>query len=97
MSTEEINVKEAVKLAFEYVHDLYLAEQLTDLGLEEVEYSDALASWLVTVGFSRPWDTSRSALAVIAGQNGSKSRSFKVVRIKDGQVVSLRDRNKALA
>ena len=28
MSTVEINVKEAVKLAFAYVHDLFQAEQL---------------------------------------------------------------------
>lgn len=97
MSTVEINVKEAVKLAFEYVHDLFQAEQLTDVGLEEVEYNDALASWLVTIGFSRPWDTARGALAVIAGANGLRARSFKVVKIKDGQVVSLRDRSKALA
>lgn len=97
MSTVEMNVKEAVKLAVGYVQELFLSEQLTDLGLEEVEYDDAANSWLVTVGFSRPWDAAVGAFAVISGASRAKSRSFKVVTIKDGQVVSLKDRTKALA
>ncbi len=97
MSTVEFNVKAAVKLALEYVQDLFQAEQLTDLGLEEVEYDEASASWLVTVGFSRPWDANPAAFAVISGTLRAKSRSFKVVKIKGGEVVSLRDRSKALA
>lgn len=97
MSTVEISVKEAVKLAFDYVQELFQGEQLTDLGLEEVEYDDASPSWLVTVGFSRPWDAINGSFAAIAGLSRAKSRSFKVVKIKGGQVVSLRDRSKALA
>ena len=97
MSSIEMNVKEAVKLAVGYVQELFLSEQLTDLGLEEVEYVDAANSWLVTVGFSRPWDSALGAFSVIAGAGKAKSRSFKVLTIKDGQVVSLRDRTKAMA
>lgn len=97
MSSVEMNVKEAVKLAVGYVQELFLNEQLTDLGLEEVEYDDAANAWLVTVGFSRPWDAAAGAFAIIAGAPRTKSRSFKVVTIKDGQVVSLKNRANALA
>ena len=97
MSSVEVNVKEAVKLAVGYVHELFLSEQMTDLGLEEVEYDDAANAWLVTVGFSRPWDTAFGTFSMIAGQGRAKSRSFKVVTIKSGEVVSLKDRTKALA
>ena len=97
MSNVEMGVKEAVQIAVAYVQDLFLNEQLTDLGLEEVEYVDAANAWLVTVGFSRPWDSALGAFSVIAGAGKAKSRSFKVVTIKDGQVVSLKDRTKALA
>ncbi|HWH81932.1 MAG TPA: hypothetical protein VNU71_06825 [Burkholderiaceae bacterium] len=91
MAAVEIDVKQAVKQAFEYVHDLFQGEQLSDLGLEEVEYKEPTATWLVTVGFSRPWDAANGAFAAIAGGR-SKSRSFKVVTIKSGKVISLRDR-----
>ena len=97
MSTVEMNVKEAVKLAFDNVQELYQAEQLTDLGLEEVEYNEAAASWLITVGFSRPWDKANDAFAAISGGSRMKPRSFKVVKIKDGEFVSMRDRSKAQA
>ena len=97
MSSVQMNVKEAVKLAVGYVQELFVSEQLTDLGLEEVEYDDAANAWLVTVGFSRPWDSALGAISVIAGAGKAKSRSFKVVTIKDGQVVSLKDRTNALA
>jgi hypothetical protein len=99
MSTVEMNVKEAVQLAFVYVQELFEREQVSDLGLEEVEYDDTSASWLVTVGFSRPWDVvnNNGALAALSGVSRAKSRSFKVVKIKGGRVVSLRDRSKALA
>ena len=87
-----------MKLAFENVQELYQSEQLTDLGLEEVEYNEAAASWLITVGFSRPWDKgSGDAFAAISGVSRLKPRSFKVVKIKDGKMVSLRDRSKAQA
>ncbi len=96
MSTVEVGVKEAVKQAFEYVQELFQGEQLSDIGLEEVEYHEASASWLVTVGFSRPWDAVNGAFAAFAGAR-AKSRSFKVLTITNGNVVSLRDRSKMAA
>jgi hypothetical protein len=49
-----LNVKDAVRIAVEYVRDLYAPEELLDLRLEEVELSESGKYWLVTLGFSRP-------------------------------------------
>ena len=49
-----IDVKEAVKIATEYLKRLYEPAQLHDILLEEVELSDDEKYWYVTLGFSRP-------------------------------------------
>lgn len=49
-----IDVKEAVKIAFDYLDKLYDSVQLEDKLLEEVALSDDESYWYVTVGFSRP-------------------------------------------
>ena len=86
-----MDVKEAAKLAKDYVADLFAEEGVGHVGLEEIELRDD-RFWEVTVGFSRPWD--QDGLATITlGQRGLR-RSFKVIRI-DGQtrvVESVKDR-----
>ena len=86
-----VDVKEAAKLAKEYVADLFKDEGISNVGLEEIELRDG-RFWEVTVGFSRPWD--QGGLATITlGQKGLR-RSFKVIRI-DNQtrtVTSVKDR-----
>ncbi|MBV8203134.1 MAG: hypothetical protein JOZ15_21170 [Acidobacteria bacterium] len=49
-----IDVKEAVRAAKTFVADILASEKVTNIGLEEVKLDDA--QWLVTLGFSRPWD-----------------------------------------
>ena len=49
-----MDVKEAVRIAKEYLGDLFEAEQITNVGLEEVVFEDASNSWKVTLGFFRP-------------------------------------------
>ena len=51
-----MDVKEAAKLAKEYVADLFAEEGIGNVGLEEIELGADCGSWVVTVGFSRPWD-----------------------------------------
>jgi hypothetical protein len=48
-----INVNDAVRIAVEYVRELYAPEELVDLRLEEVELSESGKYWFVTLGFSR--------------------------------------------
>ena len=89
-----MDVKEAAKLAKDYVADLFEEEGIGNVGLEEIESKrgpdDRL--WVVTVGFSRPWD--QGGLATITlGQRGLR-RSYKVLSINDktGDVESVKDR-----
>ena len=89
-----MDVKEAAKLAKEYVADLFAEEGIDNVGLEEIELKPGPSGplWTVTVGFSRPWD--QGGLATITlGQKGLR-RSYKVLRIdnQSGKVESIRDR-----
>ena len=87
-----MDVKQAVTVAKEYVSDLYAAEQIRNLGLEEVEFDDSKNLWSVTLGFSRPWD--HSALARMIGQTEASERTYKLVTISanDNSVVSVKHR-----
>lgn len=78
-------VKDAVKVAVDHIRELFEHEQLSNLGLEEVEYDPDHEAWVVTVGFSRPWDyPDRTPLGdLVAGKVAQPKRSFKVVRILD--------------
>lgn len=77
-----MDVKAAVKLAKEHVLDLFADENITNLGLEEVELNNDAQEWVVTLGFSRPWDEPRNTLASLAESNLPR-RSYKIVRIYD--------------
>ena len=85
-----MDVKKAVDIAKSYIIDLFKDEELSNLGLEEVEL-DETNEWYVTLGFSRPWDKPNTAVAVLAG---GTHRSYKTVRISDqsGAVLSVKTR-----
>lgn len=94
-----MEVKEAVRVAKEYVGDLFSEEPIEDVGLEEVDFDDAANEWRITVGFSRPWSGKAQAgsgfVSVLAPRHAG--RAYKVVRIDDeqGRVTSLKDRPRA--
>jgi len=52
-----MDVMEAIATAKQYVAEIYAEEAVTNLGLEEVEHSVQAGQWIVTLGFSRPWNT----------------------------------------
>ena len=76
-----MEVKDAVRLAKEYVADLFEDEQIENVGLEEVVFDDESDSWGVTIGFSRPWDRKGPLATALAERN--PARSYKMVRIDD--------------
>ena len=76
-----MEVKDAVRLAKEYVADLFEDEQIENVGLEEVVFDDESDSWGVTIGFSRPWDQKGPLATALAERN--PARSYKMVRIGD--------------
>jgi len=89
-----MNAKEAVRLAKDYIQDMFESEQIMNLGLEEVEFDEDSNSWNVTIGFSRPWDAPANALAAVAQRLNLPNRSYKVVCIDDsaGKVRSVKNR-----
>ncbi len=89
-----MNVTLAVQIAKKHILDLFEEEKLTNLGLEEVEFDNATKEWVVTAGFSRPWDEPRSSLSTLSQSASAPLRSYKVVRINDNsqQVTSVKNR-----
>jgi hypothetical protein len=90
-----VDVKTAVKSAIAHIHELFDAEQISNVGLEEVGFDEAPQQWVVTVGFSRPWDYPKGTLAALTGADmQAPKRTFKVVRIDDdtGEVVEIKNK-----
>lgn len=78
-----MDVKAAVAQAKNHIAELFADEGVKNLGLGEVDYDDDKGVWRVTIGFSRPWDEPRNALAALAGQNTYWRRAYKVVSIDE--------------
>lgn len=88
-----MEVLEAVRLAKQYVQDLFVLEGIDNVGLEEVEFNDSDNIWSITIGFSRPWDKIYNPIAAATGNNQYNKRSYKVVRISNdnGKVISVKN------
>lgn len=84
LKENDVDVKQAVGLAKQHILDLFADEEVSNLGLEEVEFDDQGKNWLVTLGFSRPWDAPRNALVALASEAYAR-RTYKIVRISDAQ------------
>ena len=100
-SNGRINVKEAVRIAVEYVRDLYAPDELLDLRMEEVELSGSAKYWFVTLGFSRPEVRKRPSQLCATGSAMIEmlrpqvvEREYKVATInaKSGEVQSMKIR-----
>ncbi len=88
-----MDVKEAVRTAKDYLADLYIDEEIVNVGLEEVRYDYDTDKWHITIGFSRPWDR-RNPLVGRLRDAGRPDRSYKEICINDtdGRVESLKVR-----
>jgi len=91
-----MDVKEAIAAAKKYVNEIYADEQVTNLGLEEVEHSLGASNWVITLAFSRPWNTPRTRAQEVLENLGAVSslkRSYKVITMSDdGTVLSMKNR-----
>jgi hypothetical protein len=94
-----MDVKDAIAAAKHYVNEVYDGEQATNLGLEEVEHSLGASNRVITLSFSRSWNTPRTKAQEILenlGAGSSLKRSYKVITIADdGTVLSMKDRARA--
>ncbi len=86
-----LDSKEAVKLAKEWLANQMSEEGIADIGLEEVRWNNG--DWEITLGFSRRWD---SFPMVAIGLN-PKPRTYKVITVSDAEkkVSSMRIREAA--
>jgi hypothetical protein len=86
-----IGVKDAVRIAADYLASLYEGTELRDVLLEEVRLSDDDQYWLVTMGFSRL--VSANPIFEALG-SASFKREYKVFEVsaETGEVRSMRIR-----
>ena len=86
-----MDVKEAVRTAKTWLVDTLADESVANLGLEEVDFDDRNLEWKVTLGFSRPWNSARGALANITGEPVPR-RAYRVITVDDvsGKVKSMK-------
>ncbi len=93
-----MDFKEAIAAAKKYVKEIYADEQVTDLGLEEIEHFSSDGNWVITIAFSRPWHTPRTRAQEVLENLGAVSplkRSYKVITMAgDGTVLSMKNREK---
>lgn len=90
-----MDVKEAVGKAMDYLKDMYQIDQFKDVLLEEVDLSEDNKFWNVTIGFTRPQEsTSGGPMATLIGQSSEFKREFKVFQIdsENGALRSMRTR-----
>lgn len=98
-----MDVKEAVQKSINYVKEVFAAEKIQNIGLEEVEFNEYDNIWEITVGFSRPWDFPQpNSLVARLQQNigvgdglaPSPHRQFKIVQVdnQSGKVKSVKIR-----
>ncbi len=86
-----IDAKEAARIAFEYVQEVYKADEIPHLSLEEVELSSEGDFWFVTVSFLRP--VSKSPIeAMTTGQLGTATYKVLKIQAEGGQVHSMKIR-----
>jgi hypothetical protein len=96
-SKQIIDVRQAARIARDYIQYLFADEGISGIQLEEVALSDDEQYWYVTIGF----DTTRVAhdseygpLDIISGNRPKYIRDYKVVvvRTSDGKVDSVKIR-----
>jgi hypothetical protein len=86
-----MDVREAVLIAKKWVEDVLGEEGVHNIGLEEVNYDEMSGTWAITIGFSRPWNSTRTAFTSISGEPAAK-RTYRIITIKEpnGIVTSMR-------
>jgi len=77
-----MEVREAVKSAKDWVLDVMKEEHPVNLGLEEVEFDDKNRVWKITLGFSRPWNSTKNALSKLTGDDALR-RAYRTIIVDD--------------
>jgi hypothetical protein len=88
-----IDVKQAAQSASEFVGELFPANTVSDVRLEEVELSEDGSHWLITLSFPPPASLSRGSSGPF-GVSSPAPRQYKIFKIKadTGEVQSMKIR-----
>jgi len=91
-----VDVKTAVGSAKQWLTNVMQEEGVANVGLEEVEFDDEHGVWLITLGFSRPWNSVKNAFTAISGEPAPR-RAYRVIAVKEpnGEIVSMTRRREA--
>ena len=84
-----MTIKEAVALAKKVVADLFAEDNPMNIALEEIDRNDASDEWLVTIGFSRPWNSEE---LLFPGLYPKRKREYKIVHIVGSEFRSIKNR-----
>lgn len=80
--TDPIDAREAVRIAGQYMRDLYQGENLPNFRLEEVELSEDSSEWLITFGFTASEkDVETNSFITALGSTSRPRRDYKLIRI----------------
>ena len=99
---EAIEAIGAVKVAKEFILEMFQDEEIVELGLEELDYADeGPGVWEVTFGFRRRWQGANAPNPAAVGLPGllsppspKRERTYKTVRIRvDGKIMSMTHRD----
>ena len=93
--THSVPVKTAVSNAIEFVRELYKGEEIKDILLEEVEFSESTNQWLITIGFMRnKMKDQSSSIANLILPERESTRKYKIVHIdaQSGKAISMKIR-----
>jgi hypothetical protein len=85
-----LDVKQVVRLAIEFVKDMYEREGVIDLRLEEVERSED--RWSVTLSFARPDPSPIAAVRTLSGSPRWRDYKTLIVNGADGTIESMKIR-----
>ena len=92
--THSIPVKTAVSNAIEFVQELYNGEQIKDILVEEVEFSEPANQWLITIGFTITKVKDKDSLASLIIPEKENTRKYKIICIdaQSGKAISMKIR-----
>ena len=91
-----LDLKDAIKKAFEFFEQIYEGQKLPNKLLEEIEYDDSDDVWKIVIGFdSERITTKTEGLALFPSTVQEKERKYKQIRLKgkDGSFVKMADQS----
>lgn len=87
-----IEVKEAVKIAQDYIQDLFAHEEIRDLALEEVELSEDNKFWIVTLGFTKQMSQPLNPMEAMSGPKFSRFQKELKIDAENSLVRSMKNK-----